>query len=273
MKSQCLSYRRGLTLMELIVVMVILVALAALVIPRMSGLTGQAGNATSAAILQSISEAEARYESQFSQIPSAWDGIVDSTGSLYSKLHPNLLATLDSVGTTLTAGALTDMQARSLSDAGMSGIHLQDTAWTGAPSESGRIWQTTADQAKMAFLQLPTGSVSASNFTVGHNVMFSDRAFSITPFTPQWNNAFVVVGFGNEAGLKRNSVQDTPLFVSALPAKYYARGLVVFMVPPAGVSSTTDANYFRAKYVGCFAPDGTCLMDNLNGFNQAQTPQ
>jgi prepilin-type N-terminal cleavage/methylation domain-containing protein len=281
MKSQLLHFRRGLTLMELIVVMVILVALAALIIPRMTGITGQAGSASSAAILQGISEAEARYESQFSgQIPSAWDGVLNSSGAMYTKLHPKILSgvldTAGAAGTTLVPQALTAMQAQSLTDAGMTGLHFQDEAWTGAPSDSGRIFQSVASGTTMMFMNV--GSIAlfdggAFDTAGGHNVLFSDRAFSIQPFTPMWANNFVVVGFGNEANLKRNAVQDTPLFVSANPSKYYARGLLVFMVPPASVTTTTSTSYFKAKYVGCFAPDGTCLMDNLNGFNQSQTPQ
>ncbi|HZZ71089.1 MAG TPA: type II secretion system protein [Pirellulales bacterium] len=265
--------RRGLTLMELVVVMGILVALATLIIPRITGIMGQAGIATNAALLQGINEAEARYEAQFNQLPSAGDGIVTSAGTLYVNLHPALSANLDAQGTALVPQSLTDMQAKSLNDAGMAALHFQDDSWAGAPSESGRDYVPLAAGVKCCFLTLPTSAVNASNFDSvgGHNVLFSDRAFSIHPFTSDWNNNFIVVGFGNESTLKRNAVQDTPVFASAQPNKYYARGLCVYMIPASGVTATTDTGYFAAKYVGCFAPDGTCLMDNVDNYSKSQT--
>jgi hypothetical protein len=190
---------------------------------------------------------------------------------MYSKLHPNLLKQLDAAGTQIQSGTLTAMQAQSLMDAGMAGIHMQDTAWTGTPSDSGRTWQTIAENAKVAMLVLPT-SVTAANFsTYGHNVLFPDRAFSITPFSAAlWSSSYVVVGFGNETSLKRNAVQDTPLFSSINPAQYYARGLCVFRVPNSSVTSIADTGYFKAQYVGCIAPDGTSLADNLKTYSAGQ---
>ncbi len=274
-----INNRPGLTLMELVVVLVILVALAALVIPLISGVTDQANTSTNAAIIQGINEAEARFEAQFNKIPSAWDGILTSAGVPYTKLHPKIasgaLDTAGAAGTTLVPQALTPMQAQSLIDAGLTGVHFQDEAWTGAPSDSGRDFAPIASGTKLMFMSL--GSIAlfdgaAFDAAGGHNVLFSDRAFSVQPFTSQWNNNFIVVGFGNEASLKRNAVRDTPLFQSANPAKYYARGFCVFMVPGPGVTTTTDSNYFKARYTGCFAPDGTCLMDNLNNFSKEQVP-
>lgn len=265
--------RTGLTLIELVVVLTILAALATLLIPRLTGITDRTGTASSAAILQEVSSTEGRFEAQFSKIPTSWDGVVTSAGALYTKLNPKLVGDIDGKGTTVTAGTLTATQAQSLIDAGMTGLHYQDEAWTGSPSDSGRTFGAIADGAKVAILQLPTTTVTGGTFSaIGHNVLFSDKAFSIHPYTGLWNNTFIVVGFGNESSLKRNSAQDTPLFASSDPTKYYSRALCVFMVPPSSVTATTDSAYFKARYIGCFAPDATCLMDNLNSVNRSQTP-
>jgi prepilin-type N-terminal cleavage/methylation domain-containing protein len=264
--------QRGLTLIELVVVVAVLAVLAAIIIPRITDVTAQAGTAASATILQGINTAEGQYEAQKGFIPSAWDGILNASGTLYSKLNPSLSGNLDAAGTAIVPGTLSATQAISLNSAGLTGLHFQDEAWTGYPSDSGRSYQTVTTSTSVAMLQLPTSSVTAANFdTYGHNVLFSDKAFSIQPYTAEWNNTFVVVGFGNESGLKRNTAQETPLFTSAKPGQYYARALVVFMVPGSSVTSTTSTGYFPAKYVGCFAPDGTCLMDNMNSFSRSQS--
>lgn len=234
-------------------------------------MASQAGTAANATILQGINTAEGQYEAQKGFIPSAWDGVLNATGTYYSKLHPALTTQLDAAGTIIAPGTLSATQAYSLTISGLTGLHFQDESWTGYPSDSGRTYQSIAADATVAMLQLPT-SVTAANFdTYGHNVLFSDKAFSIQPYTAEWSNNFVVVGFGNEAGLKRNTAQETPLFSSAKPGQYYARGLLVFMVPGPSVTSTTSTSYFPAKYVGCFAPDGTCLMDNMNSYSRSQT--
>ena len=271
---------RGFTLLELLVVVAILAIIAGLVLPKMTGVTEQAGNAANAALLKSVSEAESRYEAQFKRLPSAWDGVLDATGALYTKLHPKLLTgPLDAAGTTLVAGTLTDTQMQSLYDAGITGLHFQDAAWTGPASDSGRTYQAVSTVANPApsyataatkFAIIQQGITSSSFSTYGHNVLFTDKAFSINPYVAGWNWTLVVLGFGNEAGLKRNTVQDTPLFTSVDPAKYYARALVVFAVPNGTtITSTSDAGYFKARYVGCFAPDGTSIMDNLNSYTNS----
>lgn len=279
------KFRSGLTLLELIVVLSILVALATLVVPIFNGVNEHTNTATNAAILQGINEAVGRFESQTGMIPTDWDGLLTSSGVPYTSLDPKLnqLDNGGAAGTTLGPQALSEMQAQSLKDAGMTGVYFQDESWNDLatskfPSDSGRNYVPIAASVQLMFMSV--GNIAyngraAFNAAGGANVLFADRAFSLTPFTTQWNNNFIVVGFGNQTSLKRNSVRDTPLFQSVRPTGYYRRGLCVFMVPPASVTSTAALGpngYFRAKYIGCFAPDGTCLMDNMNKYMSQQTP-
>lgn len=264
-----MNSKRGFTLIELLIVLVILVALVAIVIPQVSGVSEQSDTAINANTLQGINSSVGRYEAQYNKLPSAGDGILEAASegaphnTLYTKLHPNLADKLE-------AKALTQTQIDSLVEAGITGVHFQNSSWTGLPSDSGQFYQTLVDfgtgqnvtpatAGNWCFLKLDR-TTTMGNFP-GHNVQFPDKAFSINIFKKNWASEFVVIGMGKEMATAGTTMAEVPVFQAARPDQYYARGLCVFRVPGA------TEPYFKARYVGSFAPDGTCIQDNVNRYN------
>src|SRR5688500_6495918 len=82
--------RRGLTLLELIVVLAILVALSGLVIPLVQGLGYQTNASTNAAVVGDVNRSVGTFHTRFEKYPDRWDSLrtTDTGGGLYSKLHP-----------------------------------------------------------------------------------------------------------------------------------------------------------------------------------------
>jgi prepilin-type N-terminal cleavage/methylation domain-containing protein len=273
---------RAFTLIEMLVVITVLAILVGLVIPRIVGVAGQATAATDANILAGIDRGVAIFEARFGKYPNGWDGILSApNGSFYSKMNPALNnafqigANGTTTGPVLTTITLDAVQAKSLNDAGIAGIHYNAEGFTGLPSDSGQSYSNVQAGISMAALVKTysgfgtpnAASGTASVAFTGHGNEFPDRAFGLNPFRPANANEFVVLGVGAGCSLKGNGIQDKPIIQAADPEKYYANVLCVFMVPKAG------GTYFKAQYIGCFAPDGTCVRDNVNNYiTSGQSP-
>ena len=76
------TQRRGLTLIELIVVLMILIALAGVLIPMLPSMLTRAHNSTSATNLGEICRAITTYQQLNGQYPNNWDALTDSNGNL-----------------------------------------------------------------------------------------------------------------------------------------------------------------------------------------------
>lgn len=254
--------RVGLTLIELVVVLVILAALAALVVPRLSGVAAQSQSATNAAIVEEVNRAvgmfEARYGTDATKRLNGWDSLLNSSDALFTKLHPNVTQSSDVTKPTLQIATLTTLQAQSLKDAKVTGLHDADESRVALPSDNSTVYRNIGDGTKVVTLvKNPVPN--------GHGSSFIDKAFSINQFKSNWNNEFVVVGLGGPTALKGATLSEIPLVQSADPTKYYARVMCVFMVPGTGTSATA----FPAQYVGSFLPDGTSLRSNIDSYNSA----
>ena len=68
------------------------------------------------------------------------------------------------------------------------------------------------------------------------------------------------------APLRGNTILESPIIQAADPQQNYARVLAVFRVPGTGQTQ------FKAQFIGCFAPDGTSINDNLNSYHQNRVP-
>jgi prepilin-type N-terminal cleavage/methylation domain-containing protein len=253
------SRRLGLTLLELVVVVLILAVLAALVVPRLSGVVTQSNSAANAAVIDEVNRSVQLFETRFGKQPQGWDSLMNTNGTLYSKLHPNVTQTADQTKPSLQIATLTDMQAASLNAAGIFGFHdAVETRTDGGPSDNSTQWHSIASGAKVVTLvKVPV--------TTGHGSTFIDKAFSIDQYKSNWNNEYVVVGLGGPTSLKGATMSEIPLVQSANPAKYYSRVMCVYMVP--GTLST--ATSFTAQFVGSFMPDGTSLRSNVDAYNGA----
>src|SRR5437868_14511623 len=73
--------RRGLTLMELVVVMAILVALAAILVPLFPNMLRRAHKATDATQSSEVSKAVQLYQSSYYGYPDNFDLLLDSAGA------------------------------------------------------------------------------------------------------------------------------------------------------------------------------------------------
>lgn len=171
--------------------LVILAALAALAIPRLSGAADQTNSAVNMSVVADLNRALLRMNLAPTNNRPDPDGLVPQlffgNAALYSKLHPDLASKL--TGLTLDA-----VQAKSLTDAGVTGMMVVDPAYDGAPS----------DAAISSFAPVATGAkvpTIIKETWAGHGSTFLDCAFNVLPTfgagPPAANpNEYVVLGVG-----------------------------------------------------------------------------
>ncbi len=260
--------RRGLTLLELVVVLTILVALAGLAIPLLGGLSTQADGSTNAAVVGDVDRAVGTYFTRHDAHADGWDSLLNSSDTLFTKLRPALTSTTVPNGApdptlpilAVSAQTLSKEQAESLKDAGIDVLYDADETAGRSPNAAGSTVRTVDPQAgvKYARLNIP-----------GNGAVLGLEAFGIGAANAELTSArfdFLVVGLGGNTSIKGETLMDVPLVLSAEPTKNYARVLCVFAIPAASSTAT-----FRARYLGCFLPDGTTLRHNLDRYESARS--
>jgi len=79
---QTRSARRGLTLIELVVVLTILIALAGLLIPMLPSMLTRAHTSTCSTNMGECNKAITTYQALYASYPNNWDSLTDSTGAV-----------------------------------------------------------------------------------------------------------------------------------------------------------------------------------------------
>jgi len=243
--------RRGLTLLELIVVLAILVALSGMVVPLIQGLGYQTNASTNAAVVGDVNGSVGTFHTRFDKYPNEWDSLLNASDGIYSKLHPNLMNASPSI---LQTATLSDLQADSLNVMGVYQLrdHVEGSL---SPNTTGTGMRSIAAGSQVVTLNKT--SLTSSGTMSGE--LFSVRELSETNAA----NDYVVVGLGTATTMRGSVMTDVPLIHGADPSNHYARVLCVFMVP----GTDSGATAFPAKYVGCFLPDGSSLRNNLDRYH------
>jgi prepilin-type N-terminal cleavage/methylation domain-containing protein len=126
-------HRKGLTLLELVVVMVILVALAAILVPLLPSMLGKAHTSTGATNITELAKWIETFHASKLKYPNEFDSLCDSDG-LYEKLPGYVSPT--AAGGQITYGALTSTEAAGLVSAGITllrGMNSSTASATFAP--------------------------------------------------------------------------------------------------------------------------------------------
>jgi prepilin-type N-terminal cleavage/methylation domain-containing protein len=249
--------RRGLTLLELIVVLAILVALSGLVVPLINGLGYQTNASTSAAVVGDVNRSVGTFVTRFDKYPNEWDSLLNASDSLYSNLHPNLAVASPPILQImeLDAGQPGSLQTDSLKSMGIHQLRDHDESGDLAPNTSGTAPRSIAVGTKVVMLN----KTSLTSTAAISGDLFSARELSETNAA----NDYVVVGLGSATTIRGSVMTDVPMLHGSDPSRYYSRVLCVFMVPGTGSTATA----FPAKYVGCFLPDGSSLRSNLERYH------
>ncbi|HYV39568.1 MAG TPA: type II secretion system protein [Gemmataceae bacterium] len=262
------AYRRGLTLMELVVVMSVLIALAAIIVPLLPGLLGRAERSSRATNSQEIYKAVQLFESMYSHYPTDWDALGDGSATPCNWLdgtdgvHGNIgLKT----GGPLQLSTLTAAQVSALTGAGINRVQLFST--TAPTTNSGQ--DVTFNPYSSLTDRSTAGSGQAISTTSNLVILTSLGQFqlNLSDNASTSTGTYVVFGLGKRTSLIGVGMNEAPVnfFDNAAlsPDSRYSRYGVVFQV--SGVSATNASagatgpiiDFAHAKFVRVIRFGGT----------------
>ena len=234
--------RRGLTLIELIVVLVILVALAGILIPMLPNMLGRAHTASGATNNAEINKYVQTYQQLYMSYPQNLDALTDTAGTAV----PDYL---------LNAGTPVQLS-----------MHALTTAEASALSQSG-ITTLTEMQPNRAALagQSPTFNPYTGNLitvAAGTNVIqvsedaIENVAGLVRDDPTKTGDVYVVFGLGKRCTMIGKVVSDPPVHfgegAGTTPNDSYARYGLVFRVARGNGTATPDP-LERAVFIGSVA--------------------
>jgi prepilin-type N-terminal cleavage/methylation domain-containing protein len=267
--------RRGLTLIELVVVMAIIAILSVMVIPRLDFLKTQAEHSSSAGTQADLGAMIQTFKASSGRYPS-FDTLVSSAGSVYSKLQAQTTGTAVEA-TTIPGPSSGQHWYRSFSDAGFQFGYQHDEAATDA-SASGTagvdiVAQGVDGTLKVATIKATGGGTLATalrNAIYPGSVVYTPASLGPDGVTGGGDDVaassvqtgvgeipatskLVVFGVGPKSNLITNVVATAPSSAmgSDDSTKTYCRYLVVFEVfsngNPAKFRMVTD---HRLRQIG-----------------------
>lgn len=245
--------RRGLTLIELVVVLAILVALVGLVVSLFPGLVARASRSTTASSLRDIARTVQIHYTTSLNYGSGYDSLVNTTGTaLYASIPANSL-------TQLALAPLSTTDSQALSNIGITNVYHVNA---GANDATFLVTQTGAS------IVVQNGAPVA---TIANGPTTQTLRDALTGnYLPAGTPTYVVLGLNRGSTLvgPKSVFQEAPVRTGSSagenPTTSYQRYGLVFLVDDSGPNSTRSARFLGAV---AFTAGGIQTAEgNLQGY-------
>ncbi len=255
--------RRGLTLMELVVVMSVLAALAAIVIPMFPNLLRRAHKVSDATQTSEISKAVQTYQAAYIGYPYNFDSLTDGTS--FPIYLPGATSSAGAFGGFVTASTLTGAQLDALNAVGVTSVQKLATA-ADATAVTTLVAGGTFHPTRYPYSAI-TSTATTTLIPSGTTANSTDKFAVIDMVAVQTANpgflqaitqadptaVYVVFGVGARTSMIGQTIQDAPTSVSQkanfTPDNTYSRVGVIFKVSGNEVTNADN----RAKFVAAVA--------------------
>jgi prepilin-type N-terminal cleavage/methylation domain-containing protein len=276
------SRRRGLTLLELVVVMAILAALAAVLIPMFPNLLTQSHSSAAATNVAEVTKAVQMYNSQTALYPSNLDSLVDTAGNLFTYLPSNSMKSFANsqlfLDLTPTSPSANDISA--LNSAGITTVlNLQEGATS---STSNSVWSPTfypyGDGTSGQVIAPTQTTISAATPLALLSVAAAQRlGLESSTATP---NTYYVFGLGDYSNMQGTAMDQAPVHwmanmtmsngttMSMSPSSVYSRFGLVFQTTTGTTSLSTAKFVGTVLLTGAGVANGTKPMSTYLGTQQ-----
>jgi len=284
--------RRGLTLIELIVVLMILIALAGLLVPMLPSMLTRAHTSTCVTNIGETARAIITYQQLYSAYPNNWDALGDGTTMINylpgGAAMPAGITSGSSTGTQgnseLTPLSLTANEASALAAVGIT--TLQPMAKTPTDTVGSGTFDPTFNYYSNA---VPTtGIITIVPNTAGPVLAMMDPAAGGPGSTPyqrcvalnlDLTGRYVALGMGQRCSMMGKTVQTAPVHFGDQPVlnpEYgYERFVAIFKVSTGnGTAAGPSTSFTQAQLVGVAPVHDTGLggvNDHLQTWYQLTT--
>jgi prepilin-type N-terminal cleavage/methylation domain-containing protein len=249
--------RRGLTLMELVVVMVILAAVAGIVLPLLPSMISRAHTSTGATNISELAKAVQTHQATYYSYPDNLDSLVTGTGAVATYLPGN--ASTDFAILNATAGHVDSLQ-----EAGI-------TRLAQMVESAGGDWNPTFYPYGSNSTQSPAAAPISTTIAAGTPMMsLTTTAKQRLGLATDANTTYVLFGIGGYTTMQGKTLQEAPVHFadkqSESPNRMYGRFGMVFQVT-SGTNSLPEA---KLAQIVAFHDEGLVnLGDHLNEYHQA----
>jgi prepilin-type N-terminal cleavage/methylation domain-containing protein len=255
--------RKGLTLLELVVVLAILAALAGILVPLLGNILFTAHTASGVTNIIEVEKLVQTYAAMPgpTRYPNQLDNLVkltDGTKLSYVQIHP-----------TLTALELDGNQVTSLNNGGITTVAqlVEKADATGLPT--GASWDATLlpyASLNTTTYQPPFATLKEGDFVLQLAPDVAARKFATA--TAATDACYVVFGLGKYTSMSPTYIQEAPVWynpnANSDPRTKYSRFGLVFKIPAKGATSASTASFVGAVEFGSW---GAMTRDDNLGFN------
>jgi type IV pilus assembly protein PilA len=262
--------KRGLTLIELVIVMAILGVLAAMLLPKFEGLTNAANEAAAASSAVDAAKLIGQYKAVKTVYPDRWDSLTDGsalwTAGSVATTTKGLNSELTGSGSTtdkIIQGTLSSTQVAALQKAGIVNVLNLNTASVSSSLRPGDLFTVVAPISTSTPIAIVNSASTGGKKIIDHiyrgNLLTGTTTASqgvsgtINPSSTgaaDPNTQLVVFGLGPQNALIPNSMLEAPTYGNAEAQYIYNRLLVVFEVTAS-----------KATFKAILGADGDTLDD------------
>lgn len=243
-----LHRRRGLTLMELVIVLAILAAVAALLVPLFPNLARRAHKATDATQTAEVAKAIQLHQGAYVSYPEGFDLLTDPTGVFPTYLPAETPGS--PFGGFVKADALTPEEAAALGRVGISMGHQLATTPIhptlnpyAAPLNTPTALNSAGLRVAIIDPNDPAIATALATNNLLANVIQQNTVGGIAP-------RFILFGVGPRTTMVGTTIQDAPTSVpqkkNFTPDNTYSRIGVIFMISGREVSKSERARFVAA---------------------------
>ncbi len=268
--------RRGLTLIELVVVMTILIALAGLLVPMLPSMLTRAHTSTCSTNIGECVRSVTTYQQLYAAYPNNWDALGDGTTIIDyfaggSMMPAGVVSGGNGAGNgELTGLTLTAAEASALNGTGITQAQSMITAGATAPAGFDPTFNYyTNPNPTTAPITITTGTVLAGLDPTANPAALARCQAMNLPTTGR----YVVLGIGNRVSMVGKTMTAAPVHFGDQPVlnpEYGYEHLVAIFK----VSDTAVPLFSQAQLVGCAPVHDTGLgsiNDELQNWYQLTT--
>ena len=235
--------RRGLTLLELVVVLTIIVAVGGIVVAMLPNFLHRSNIASCTANIPELDKLIQTHKTLYAEYPNRYDSLVESDGSLFS----GLVVDETGVAQGITAAPITPEEAAALEEAGITELFemADKTAGAGNPE-----WHVTFGP----YAADPPVATAVSSFD--QLAVLTPGAVSHLGMPSAAGNKYVAFGMNKHCSMFRNLAAEAPIHFADSDAEdpdtYYMCFGAIFMVGKDDGTGGTEA-LEEARFMGSFA--------------------